>query len=350
MSLYGAIDLHSTSNVVAIVDEKGGRLVKKKLRNDPDTILSFMAPHKPSFVGVVVESTYNWYWLVDLLMDEGYPVRLANPSAIKPYTGLKHTDDTHDAFWLADLLRLGILPEGYIYPKQTRPLRDLLRRRGHLVRLRTSLMISLKCLISRNFGLKVTTNTVGYLKEDRIRPLLGNDEHIVLAGMTSKEAIDFLSVQIKRIESAVGETGRLLAPYHHLMTIPGVGKILAMTIMLETGPISRFAKVGNYVSYCRKVASTRTSNDKIKGKGNVKNGNKYLSWAFAEAAAYARRYHRASRDFYNRKRAKKNVSVAHSALAHKLARAAYYIMRDNVAFEEAKLYARAALENGEPNK
>lgn len=316
-----------------------GKIGKKKLRNDPATILTFLEGYKASLGGVVVESTYNWYWLVDLLMDEGYRVHLANPSAIKPYIGLKHTDDTHDALWLADLLRLGILPQGYIYPKETRPLRDLLRKRSHLVKLRTSLIISLKSVISRNFGLKVTTNTVRYLKEDRFRPLLGEDERIVLAGMASKETIDFLSMQIKRIESIVHRAGRLFPPYHNLMTIPGVGKTLAVTIMLETGPISRFAKVGNYVSYCRKVASTRTSNDKVKGKGNAKNGNKYLAWAFSEAAAYARRYHPASRDFYNRKRAQRNVAVAHSALAHKLARAAYYIMRDNVPFEEAKLYA-----------
>jgi transposase len=131
--------------------------------------------------------------------------------------------------------------------------------------------------------------------------------------------------------------------YQNLLTIPGVGKILALTIVLETGPISRFPKVGNYVSYCRKVASRWTSNEKLKGKGNTKNGNKYLAWAFSEAAEYARRYDDASRNFYNRKRNQTNLMIAHNALAHKLARAAYYIIRDNVAFEEAKLYRQKDL-------
>ena len=123
-------------------------------------------------VGIVVESTYNWYWLVDALMEEGYKVHLANPSAIQQYSGLKHEDDKHDAFWLAEMLRLGILPEGYIYPKEERPVRDLLRKRGHLVRLRTSLMLSLQNILSRNLGRKVSVNDLKRLGEDRVTPLL----------------------------------------------------------------------------------------------------------------------------------------------------------------------------------
>jgi transposase len=118
-----------------------------------------------------------------------------------------------------------------------------------------------------------------------------------------------------------------------------VGKILALTIMLETGPISRFAKVGNYVSYCRKVSSQWISNEKAKGKGNKKNGNKYLAWAFSEAAELGRRYHSGARAYYTRKMQRTNFMVAHSALAHKLARAAYYIMRDQVPFSSEKLFA-----------
>ena len=105
-----------------------------------------------------MESTYNWYWLVDRLMEAGYRVHLANPSAIQQYVGLKHADDRHDAFWLAEMLRLGILPEGYIYPKEERPVRDLLRKRGHLVRLRASLVISLENIVSRNCGIRVRFN------------------------------------------------------------------------------------------------------------------------------------------------------------------------------------------------
>ena len=99
------------------------------------------------------------------LMEEGYKVHLANPAAIQQYSGLKHTDDKHDAFWLAEMLRLGILSEGYIYPREERPVRDLLRKRGHLVRLRTSLIISLENIISRNLGRKLPVNEVKGLRK-----------------------------------------------------------------------------------------------------------------------------------------------------------------------------------------
>src|SRR5512139_3517294 len=155
MKLYTAFDLHSNNSYLGIIDENGKRVYKRKLPNDPESILDSLNPFKEDIAGIAVESTYNWYWLVDLLMAEGYHVHLANPTAIQKYSGLKYSDDQHDAFWLAEMLRLGILPEGYIYPKEDRPIRDLLRKRSHLVRLRTSLVISLQNIITRNNGVKI---------------------------------------------------------------------------------------------------------------------------------------------------------------------------------------------------
>jgi transposase len=143
MRLYAGSDLHSSNTYVGIKNENGQRVFKKKLPNDREIILSTLKPYKNDIAGIVVESTYNWYWLVDTLMTEGYTVHLANPAEIKKYTGLKYSDDRDDAFWLAEMLRLGILPEGYIYPREDRPVRDLLRKRMHLMRLRTSLIVSL---------------------------------------------------------------------------------------------------------------------------------------------------------------------------------------------------------------
>jgi len=336
--LYAGSDLHGNNNLVGIVDEQGKRIFKKRLPNEPQLILETLKPYKEEMVGVVVESTYNWYWLVDALMDEGYKVHLANPSAIEQYSGLKHADDNHDAFWLAEMLRLGILPEGYIYPKQERPIRDLLRKRRQLVRLRTSLIISLQNILSRNLGRKLNVNDVKALKEDRISPLLEMNEDLALAGRVSKEAIDHLTHQIYQIEWAVQKKIALKPEYRYLTSVFGVGKILSLTIMLETGPISRFPTVGDYVSYCRKVPSQWTSNGKCKGSGNRKNGNRYLAWAYAEASEFARRLYPEARAYYQRKMQKTNAPVAHSALAHKLARAAYYVMRDHVPFEPEKLF------------
>jgi transposase len=285
-----------------------------------------------------VESTYNWYWLVDGLMEEGYRVHLANPSAIQQYCGMKHSDDKHDAFWLAEMLRLGILPEGYIYPKEERAIRDLLRKRGHLVRLRTSLVVSLQNILSRNLGRKLRVNDVKSLREDRISSFLEMSEDIALAGRVSKEAIDHLTRQIYKIEWAVQKKITLKEKYRYLLTLPGVGKILALTIMLETGPISRFETVGDYVSYCRKVPSQWISNGRWKGSGNRKNGNKYLSWAYAEASEFARRLYPEPRAYYHRKMQKTNAAVAHSALSNKLARAGYYVIRDQVPFRPEKLF------------
>ena len=221
MPLYAACDLHANNHFLAIIDEKGKRVLQNKLPHDPERILAALRPHQDERVGIVVESTDNWYWLVDALMGEGYQVHLAHPSAIQKYSGLQHTDDQHDAFWLAELLRLGILPEGYIDPQEERPIRDLLRKRGHLVRLWTSL------IISRNCGVGIEVNDVKRLKEDRISPLLESNEDLALAGRVSKETLDFLTRQIRGIESVVERKAQGKESYRHLLTIPGIGKILA---------------------------------------------------------------------------------------------------------------------------
>lgn len=338
MKLYSGIDLHSTNSYLAIIDEGGKRVFKEKLPNDITVITERLSLYSGALEGVAVESTYNWYWLVDGLMAAGYTVHLANPAAIQKYNGLKHADDKHDAFWLAEMLRLDILPTGYIYPKDERPLRDLLRKRSHLVSLRSSLLISLQNIIIRNCGQKMKTNDIKRLKENRVHPLLAGNEDIALAGQVSKDSIDFLTRQIRAIETFIEKKVEPNGAYRRLETIPGIGKILGLTIMLETGPIERFAKVGNFASYCRVVSSQWTSNGKAKGKGNTKNGNKYLSWAFSEAAELARRFDDKARAYYNRKLRKSNFMVAHAALAHKLARAAYYVIRDQVSFMPEKTF------------
>ncbi len=337
MEVYAAIDLHASNSFLAVVDREGNKVFKRRLLNDSALLLNVLEPYKESIRGIAVESTFNWYWVVDAMIESGYKVHLANPAAIQKYKGMKHSDDKTDAVWLAEMLRLGILPEGYIYPREERPVRDLLRKRTHLVKLRTSLINSLQNILARSIGVRVGANKIKQLTNDLVAPLLEQDEELALTGEVSKQAIDFLTRQIKRVEKKIREKIELKDEYTCLTTMPGVGVILSLTIVLETGPISRFQAAGNFASYCRKVPTRWTSNGKSKGSGNKKNGNKYLAWAFSEASELARRFDPQIKCWFDRKVSRTSRMCAHAALGHKLARAAYYIMRDHVPFDNKRL-------------
>lgn len=337
MKVYAGIDLHSSNNYIGIIDEEDHRLYQKRLPNQLEHVLSALEPFKKDLEGVVVESTYNWYWLVDGLQEQGYKIHLANPAAIQQYNGLKHTDDKWDSFWLAHMRRLGILPEGYIYPKEERHVRDALRRRLLFVQHRTSHILSLQSAITRNLGYKMSSREIKGLDESDASKLF-NDPFLILTTKENISTIQFLKKKIKTIENDVLSHTKLKPAFKQLLTMPGIGKILGMTIMLEVGDISRFPKVGNYSSYCRTVKSERFSNKKKKGEGNRKNGNKYLAWAYVEAANFANRHYPEVQSFYNRKKAKRNGVVAIKALSNKLARASYYVMRDKVSYDAKKLF------------
>jgi len=246
---------------------------------------------------------------------------------------LKHSDDQHDAFFLAQLLILGILPQGYIYPKDDRPVRDLARKRMFLVKHKTAHILSLQSLIARCCGQLISTNEIRTLTAADLRQLL-KEENLLLCAQTNLDIIAFLIQQIKTLEKVIKKKVKLDKAFEQLMTVPGIGFILAMTIMLEVGDIGRFAKVGNFASYCRCVSSQRLSDGKSKGSGNRKNGNRYLSWAFVEASQLGRRYSQRFGRYYDRKAAQTNTIVATKALSNKLARICYYIMRDQVPFRE----------------
>ncbi len=158
MAFYCGIDLHSNNHVVVIIDDEDKRLYERRLKNDLPLTLSALEPYRSGLVGVAVESTFNWYWLVDGLQAAGYPMKLVNTTAVQQYSGLKYTDDRHDAFWLAHLMRLKILPTGYIYPKEQRGIRDLLRRRMFLVHTASKQLISLQSQIWRQTGVKISSS------------------------------------------------------------------------------------------------------------------------------------------------------------------------------------------------
>ena len=337
MGLYVGMDLHSTNCYTGIIDEEGRKRLGQKLANDRSRIVSALSPYREEIVGIAVESTYNWYWLVDALMEEGYPVHLANPSAMKQYEGIKYLDDRHDAFWLANMLKLGILPEGYIYPRESRGVRDLLRQRSRFVVQKTSMKHTLQQIYCNNTGETLSNSGIRQMEADEIRGAL-TDPALSYQVESLLSVIRFLEERIKAIETRVLEQIEEGPTYPLLTGVLGIGKVLGMTIALESGPIDRFPSAGQFASYCRCVPSSYWSNAKQKGAGNKKNGNKYLSWAFAEAANFSIRYCKEAKAFYQRKCAKTNQPKAYRAVANKLAKACYYIMRDQTAFDAERLF------------
>jgi len=168
---YCGIDLHSDNNVLGVIDSSGNRLRIKRNANDLEAVKKALRPFAGNLEGIVVESTYNWYWLVDGLQEAGYKMHLANPAAIEQYSGLKHGDDETDTWWLAELLRLKLLKEGYVYPRAERAVRDLLRKRGQLVRMRTQNILSIQNLTCRNTGDRLSGRQVKELTAGDVKEM-----------------------------------------------------------------------------------------------------------------------------------------------------------------------------------
>jgi transposase len=332
MRLYCGIDLHSNNSYVVVLDEQDRPVYQRRLANDLQLILQELAPVAEQLVGIAVESTFNWYWLVDGLMEAGFQVHLANPAAMQQYSGLKFADDRTDAHWLAHMLRLGVLPEGYIYPREQRALRDLLRKRGRMVQQRTANLLSLKNLVHRNTGQRFSGRALRAVEFAQLDPQ-HPDANRTLALESTRRVIECIDGEVQRLEREILRQVKPNPLMQLLKTVAGVGNVLAPTILLETGAIERFPSAGKYVSYCRSVGSQHLSNGKSKGQGNRKNGNPYLAWAYVEAAHFAIRFYKPVRRFYERKQARTHRVVALKAVAHKLARASYYVMRDRVPFE-----------------
>ena len=335
---YSGIDLHSNNSVVTVTDEEDRVVAEKRLPNDLAKVVGFLSPWKGELIGVVVESTFNWYWLVDGLQAAGFKVHLAHTAAIKKYEGLKHSGDRADARYLAHLLRLGILPTGTILAPEQRAVRDLARKRMQLVRSRTMHILAVENITARQSGARISSNQVKRLTAEAIDQMRLPEE-VALAIKANVAVITTLCTQIDLLEKHLQESLRGRAEHGLLTSVPGIGQVLATTILLETGPIERFGSAGNFASYARCVDSQRTSNGKKKGEGNTRNGNKYLAWAFVEAANFALRYCAEAKRFYERKKAKTNNVVAIKALAHKLARACFHMLKERKAFDVTRCFA-----------
>ena len=236
MSHYCGIDLHSNNHVLVVIDEEDKRVYEKRLNNDLSLTLKALSPYRETLHGIAVESTFNWYWLVDGLQEHGYDLQLVNTAAVTQYDGLKYSDDHHDAFHLAHLMRLGILPTGYIYPKEQRAIRDLLRRRLSLVRMASAQLISVQSQIWRSTGVRIKSAELRKL--DFVPPLV--DGYTIQAVQAGLAVYQVIQQEINALEKTAYQAVKLTEEFKILQTITGIGKILGLTIMLETGTIIAF--------------------------------------------------------------------------------------------------------------
>lgn len=232
--MYGGIDLHSNNSVIAVIDDADHILAQKRLPNEISKIIGFLARWQDEMAGVVVESTYNWYWLVDGLQDAGFQVHLANTSAIKQYEGLKHSGDEIDARHLAHLLRLGILPTGTILPREHRAVRDLARKRMQLVQSCTAHVLAVENIMTRQLGGRMTSNQIKRLTDAAIDSLpLAAD--VSLAIKANVAVIATLQSQIELLEKRLQERVKPRPQYGLLISVPGIGQTLATVILLASG-------------------------------------------------------------------------------------------------------------------
>lgn len=340
MQFYCGIDLSSRSSHVCVIDEEISVLIQQKAPNELPRIIELIEPYKES-LKTVVESSFNWYWLVDGLQEEGFEVCLAHPLGLYMITGAKVKTDRRDAFALAKLLRAGVIPESYIYPKEHRSVRDLLRRRSRLVSLRAEEYASLRKLLLRHGILDHSRNGIRRTIEEDI-DMWFKDPLIRLHANQELRRIGLYVEQIRQLEQVILKAAKDRPEYSLLIFIPGIGDILAVTILYETGDISRFKSSRHFSSYCRLVPGIAQSGSVSRRGRGSKQGNHYLKWAFTQAAVYAVRHVPTIRRSFDkhcrRHRGRGAKIVAYSIIAHKIAQAVYHILRDGAEYREELLF------------
>ena len=323
--LYAGADLHGNNVFLSLIDGSGKEVYRRRVKASLGAVNEALDPYWPRIEAIGVESTFNWYWLVDGLQAQGRTVRLGNPAKMAAYEGVKRTDDHTDARWLAEQLRLGVFPASYIYPREIRCVRDALRRRQLFVRQRVQAMLSLEGLLARygveapgSYALKKWTK--GEIEATGLEPFVQLQLRTLLGALRDSDQ------RVKEVEAAVTAFVVPSKNFQRIQQVPGIGIILGMTVVLESGDFTRFSDAGHYASYSRAVQSRRESNGKKKGENNRRNGNPYLAWAFIEAATFAIRYEPKIQAWYERKKRQRNSIVARKALACKLAKATWHVM------------------------
>jgi transposase len=337
---YCGIDLSARDSSICVIDETLAVMLHQKVRNDLSRIINLLEPFKPD-IKIVVESTFNWYWLVDGLQASGFEVHLAHSLGLAMITAAKVKTDARDALTLAKLLLAGVIPRAYIYPSQTRPIRDLLRRRLKVVELRAREYGTLRHLLLREGILSGSRNEIKQATEEELNEWF-NHPLAQLHAAQELERIKLYSEQISELEETILTIARPQPCYQRLLKVSGIGKVLALTIFYEVGEISRFTSLRQFCSYCRLIPGVAQSGQVSRRGRASKQGNSYLKSAFSQAAVHAVRSYPRIRRCYERHlknhRGSARKLVAYNIIAHKLAQAVYHILRDEVDYKEEMIF------------
>ncbi len=333
---YCGIDLHTKKMYVCILDAEGQRRLHQNIKTDPEALLRILTPFREDVV-VAVECMFTWYWIADLCTQENIPFVLGHALYMKAIHGGKAKNDKIDSHKIATLLRGGMLPQAYVYPAKMRATRDLLRRRNHFMRKRAELFAHIQNTRSQ-YNLP---DPLGCIAKPQNREGIverfdnPSVQKSMAANLEMIKAYDRLLTQLEHDIIASAKEHDLRS-YALLQTIPGVGRILALVILYEIESIERFPQVQDFVSYSRLIKSIKESNGKKYGSTGKKIGNAHLKWAFSEAAVLFLKGNEPAKRFLERLARKHGKAKALSILAHKLGRAAYFILKNKEAFNQKK--------------
>ncbi len=333
---YCGVDLHARSMYLCILDRDGNVLLHKNLRANPDAFLKAVAEYREDLV-VAVECIFTWYWLADLCRSENIHFVLGHALYMKAIHGGKAKNDRIDAHKIAVILRGGMLPQAYVYPAEMRATRDLLRRRLHFTRKRAELLAHIENTNSQYnlpaFRKKLTYPSNRGEAIGRFSDLAVQRNIDVDLGLIAYYDVMLRELEYFILRTAKNHDANIL---YRLRTVPGIGKILSLVILYEIHDINRFKRPQELASYSRLVRCARESAGKVSGSGGKKIGNVHLKWAFSEAAVGFLRHNPDAKKFYDRLVHKHGKGKALTVLAHKLARAVYYIWKHDTVFDQER--------------
>lgn len=334
---FCGIDLHKKSMYICIMDIVGNILFHKNIPCSAENLIKTLLPYMPD-ITVGVESMFSYYWVYDTCVQHNIPFCLGHPFYLKSIHGGKKKNDKIDSKKITDLMRVNHFPVGFAYPKEMRATRYLLRRRQRLVSIRSEAMSHIQTLFSQKAMYDISYKEIK--KKDERRKLVKHfdDPDIQANIQTDIELIEFLNPTIQNIEQQVMRQAKNnnRMDISTLLTVPGLGDILSMTILYEIYNISRFPSVQSFSSYSRLVKCDRSSAGKKSGGGNQKIGNPYLKWAFGQIIIRAQVFSKPLAKYYQRLQSQFGPKRAKSIIAHKFGVAVYFMLKNNKAFDELR--------------